>query len=625
MTNNSSSIFVSFSRKLTAVILIFLLISLSAIVIVWYSGTLCDLDNKFKNRQNLSDQILKQSSIWIDRGISLYELQYVPSLKEAIEMYQDAYQKTGENVTKLDLYALKKEVDAELNGDFDFYLVDKEGLVLKSTFKDDIGLDFKIWPKFYSIITKIRESGEFVPDRMVRGYSKTAPFRKFSYQGTSDGNYLLEISRNVERLLPLASNASYRELLNNLPAANKDIQTIELYNSQYEIVSRYPSKGTDERPSAETLSRVIRSFAEHANFEEKDLETGEIIRYTHLPISDDDSPSASEMSLVARTVFSTEERDREKLRATAIFCAYFIFMIIIAVGAALAGSRYLSRPIDQIVEDIQCIANGDLDYKIRPTGSSEFNDIELAINSLVANLKEMIVSLKNREEALLEELGRRWRAEENYKRLFESAHDAIFIIKDTSIESCNNAATRLIGRDLKDIIGKELYDFSPAMQPDGKDSAVAFRDNISRIVSGELSVIKWDFMKNDGKILNTEAQCSSVLSDDVILVMFIFRDVTELLEMKRRESAAISQIEENLVKLAAINDQIRNPLSSIAVLNELQGGEYEDKIFEQIGVIDNLINEVDKSFVKTDKVRLFLMKHYVIHHTGTEENEQNNQ
>ena len=136
--------------------------------------------------QNLSDQILKQSSIWIDRGISLYELQYVPSLKEAIEMYQDAYQKTGENVTKLDLYALKKEVDAELNGDFDFYLLDKEGLVLKSTFKDDIGLDFKIWPKFFAIVTKIRESGEFVPDRMVKGYSRL-PFQKIFIPGTSDG------------------------------------------------------------------------------------------------------------------------------------------------------------------------------------------------------------------------------------------------------------------------------------------------------------------------------------------------------------------------------------------------------------------------------------------------------
>ena len=128
-------------------------------------------------------------------------------------------------------------------------------------------------------------------------------------------------------------------------------------------------------------------------------------------------------------------------------------------------------------------------------------------------------------------------------------------------------------------------------------------------------------MKKDGTALKTEAQCSAVLSGDNILVMIIFRDVTELFEMRKREITAIAQIEENLVRLAAINDQIRNPLASITILNELQGGEHEEKIYEQIMTIDALINEVDKNFVKTDKVRLFLTKHYGINHISTEEND----
>ena len=71
-----------------------------------------------------------------------------------------------------------------------------------------------------------------------------------------------------------------------------------------------------------------------------------------------------------------------------------------------------------------------------------------------------------------------------------------------------------------------------------------------------------------------------------------------------------------------INDQIRNPLSSIAVLNELQGGQHEDKIFDQIRTIDELINEIDNSFVKTDKIRLFLVKHYGIRQRDPLESEE---
>ncbi len=618
-------IFSSFSRKLAAVILFALLFSLITLVIVWYSGSLATLDEEFKNRQNLTDQILKQSVIWIDRGISLYELQYIPSLEEAMDIYHTAYENSEGDISAIDLSALKEQVDAQLEGDYDFYLVHAQGKVINSTFVEDIGLDFKMWPKFYSVVSGIRENGTFVPDRMVRGYAKNAPYRKFAYMGTSDGKYLLEISRTFDRLLPYASGASYKELINNLPGLNQDIRSIELYNSRYELVSKYPSLETTEQPNAETLSKIIKTFAEHANSEETDPVTGDIIRYTHLPISDTESPSASEMFLAAKTVYATDERDQKKLTMTLIFGGFLLLTAIVAAGGAIAGSRFLSRPIDRIVEDIQYIADGDLDHQIRPTGSSEFNHIEKAINSLVASLKGTISSLKIREEELLEELGKRWRAEENYRRLFESAHEAIFILKDTRIESCNNAATHLIGLNMKEIIGKELHEFSPPTQPNGRDSQEASREIIRRVTQGELSIIEWDFMKKDGTALKTEAQCSAVLSGDNILVMIIFRDVTELFEMRKREITAIAQIEENLVRLAAINDQIRNPLASITILNELQGGEHEEKIYEQIMTIDALINEVDKNFVKTDKVRLFLTKHYGINHISTEENEQKNQ
>ncbi|HOL42078.1 MAG TPA: HAMP domain-containing protein, partial [Methanospirillum sp.] len=570
------------------------------------------IDEEFENRQNLTDQILQQSVIWIDRGISLYELQYIPSLEKAMKIYRTAYEKSGGDITQINLSALKIILDSQLDGEYNLYLVNADGLVVKTTFPDDIGLDFKMWPKFYTYVSQIRKNGTFVPDRMVRGYAKNAPFRKFAYMGTGDGRYLLEISRSFNQLLPSASNASYKELIHNLPGINTDIRSIELYNSRYEPVSRYSVQDNGSMPKADVISKIIRTFKDHTNFEEIDPVTGDVVRYTHLPISDTSSPSASEMYLAARTVYSTEGRDQKKLTLTLIFGGFLLLTAIIAAGGAIAGSRYLSRPIDRIVEDIEHIAAGDLDYRIRPTGSSEFRQIERAINRLVTNLKDTISNLQTREEELLQELGKRWKAEENYQRLFESANEAIFILKGNRIAGCNNAATRLIGRNINEIVGKELHEFSSAFQPDGRESHVASQDIIRRVAQGELSVLQWDFLNKDGKIVKTEAKCSAILSGDDVLIMIIFHDVTELLEMRKREITAIAQIEENLVKLAAINDQIRNPLAAITILNEMQGGQYEEKILEQIRIIDDLINEVDKNFMNTDKVRLFLTKHYGI-------------
>lgn len=615
-------IFSTFSRRLAGLILILLLFSLIALVFLWYAGSLDIIDDEFHNRQNLTDQILMQSIIWIDRGISLYELQYIPSLEKAMELYQDAYLKSGGNITDLDLELLKQQAERELGDSWDFYLVDENGIVLKSTFKNDIGLDFKIWPSFYELVSQIRTNGTFVPDRMVKGYAQNAPYRKFAYMGTPDGRYLLEVSRNFQHLLPKASGASYKELIHNLPQLNPDIISLELYNSKYEVVSRFTSDNTPKNPTTNTLQQIIRTFSERKNSEETDIESGNIVRYTHLAINDTDSPSASEMFLVARTEYSTENRDQKKVALTIILGGFLLLTGFVASGVAIAGSRYLSKPINRIVEDIQYIADGDLDHKIRESGSSEFLVIEKAITQLVTSLKQTIASLKKREEELMDELSKRWRAEQNYRRLFESAHEAIFILKGTTIESCNNAATNLVGRNLKEVIGKEIYELSPPIQQDGSVSSTACTRIMNKVIQGEISKIEWDLERKDGTIIETEAQCSAVLSGDDIMVMALFRDVTELKEMRKREIKAIIQIEDNLVNLAAINDQIRNPLTAISILNEMQDGEFKIKIQEQVKAIDELINEVDKHFINTDKVRLFLIKHYGIHQKSEYKKEQ---
>ena len=109
----------------------------------------------------------------------------------------------------------------------------------------------------------------------------------------------------------------------------------------------------------------------------------------------------------------------------------------------------------------------------------------------------------------------------------------------------------------------------------------------------------------------TEANLSDVLTEGTILIMGIFRDVTEIHKMRERETYAITQIEEDPVKFAALNDQIRNPLTVITMLTDL-GGDHREEIRIQINIIDELITEGDKQYAKSDKVRLFLKKHYGI-------------
>jgi PAS domain S-box-containing protein len=393
---------------------------------------------------------------------------------------------------------------------------------------------------------------------------------------------------------------------------NPDIIQVDLYNTQKEVVANKSRVGTWKDPGDESLLKVARTFATGNNSVIIDPKTGNRIRYTYLTIPDYGAPSEKEMYFVCRTVYSIDSVNTLIFSTFVNLIALLFIGGIIAICTAFITSRIFSAPINNLVEDIDIIASGDLDHQVRSSGSTELRHIETAITGLVTNLQRYISDLKKREEDIRSELEKRCRAEENDKRLIESAHDAIFILENGKIMSCNNAAAILTGRAVSEIVGRGLDELSPQYQSDGNESTVKICNFISRISVEEKCSCEWNFKKTDGKLVETEANMSAILSDGNILIMGIFRDVTAIHGMQKREAYAVAQIEENIVKFAEINDEIRNPLTVISMLNDLGEGKNQEKILTQIRLIDSLINEADKQYIKSDKVRIFLKKHYGI-------------
>lgn len=74
----------------------------------------------------------------------------------------------------------------------------------------------------------------------------------------------------------------------------------------------------------------------------------------------------------------------------------------------------------------------------------------------------------------------------------------------------------------------------------------------------------------------------------------------------------IHLIEKNLAELSILNDGIRNPLTIIMMLaDELDPG-ISRPILSQIRNIDDLINQLDRRWVESDKILQYLQKHHHI-------------
>jgi two-component system, response regulator PdtaR len=79
-------------------------------------------------------------------------------------------------------------------------------------------------------------------------------------------------------------------------------------------------------------------------------------------------------------------------------------------------------------------------------------------------------------------------------------------------------------------------------------------------------------------------------------------------EQIKREGMA--RIEQNMEQFQILNDQIRNPLQIIQGYVSLDGPANQDRIMDQIGVINNLVSRLDRGWVESEKVRQFLLRHY---------------
>jgi PAS domain S-box-containing protein len=109
-------------------------------------------------------------------------------------------------------------------------------------------------------------------------------------------------------------------------------------------------------------------------------------------------------------------------------------------------------------------------------------------------------------------------------------------------------------------------------------------------------------------LYDTSRHCSSV---------GIVTDITLIREIEDAKRTALIAVEENIEQFAILGDHIRNPLQAIAGYNDLQGGEYGEKISVQVRIINEIIDRLDEGWIRSESIREFLRRHYGVDRGGS--------
>ncbi|MFA6954266.1 MAG: PAS domain S-box protein [Thermoanaerobaculia bacterium] len=197
-------------------------------------------------------------------------------------------------------------------------------------------------------------------------------------------------------------------------------------------------------------------------------------------------------------------------------------------------------------------------------------------------------------------------SERRYRTLFESATDAVLVVKDDRFVDCNLRTLDVFGCSREAIIGSGPERFSPPLQPDGRDSGAAAAARIEAALAGDSQSFEWMHVRADGSPFDAEVSLTRV---DLLSGTYIVATVRDVSERKKLESQLRqSQKMEAIGQLAGgVAHDFNNLLTVITgyagiLAMELQGNADQSELVEQI------LKAADKSAKLTSQLLAFSRK-----------------
>jgi len=237
--------------------------------------------------------------------------------------------------------------------------------------------------------------------------------------------------------------------------------------------------------------------------------------------------------------------------------------------------------------------------KVNATLKERTEDLESLNEELLAEVQER----RSMEEALRE-------SEERFRAVFENANDAIYLY-DFSPDmfpvpflNVNRKAYELLGYTYDEMLCLTPWDIL------SEDCWKKYREQVQEVYKNGHAMYEVYHLSRSGQKIPMEVSSHLFIFRGSKLLLAIARDISERKKNEQKLAEAIQQIDQNLGTLAALNDKIRNPLTVIYILSEEIEEHKKEQVQEQVLAIDRIIDELDKGWIESEKVRNFLRRHH---------------
>ncbi len=341
--------------------------------------------NKTKN-QILTDEI-KLILEMRDMALDILEESLDAKMKAYSENLINNYLEKTDGIHSVDLDQIRTKLG--MNPDFeDIYIINKMGIVVNTTFENDRNLNlFSFGAEHKTLLETVFSGGVFVSERFGVE-SQTKRLRKFTYQPSLDGKYIIELGIYSSTADTIIQSVNKR--INDLSTKVQSIVSVDLFIGLDAPFSLNKSASIEDEHLG-LFKNVLTTGKSYEFTEEKD---GKLYHYEFIYMNRKNTHLYKESVI---RIVSDRSDDRALLRKELMkFFIIFGIIILVVVILIYRKTKVITDPVKNLLEKVIRISDGHMNERADVVGNNEIASLSEQFNRMIEQLESYYNELEEK-------------------------------------------------------------------------------------------------------------------------------------------------------------------------------------------------------------------------------------
>lgn len=200
--------------------------------------------------------------------------------------------------------------------------------------------------------------------------------------------------------------------------------------------------------------------------------------------------------------------------------------------------------------------------------------------------------------------------EEKYRLLFHGGNDGILVYtisrtgEPEAFIEVNDISCQRLGYSRDELLSRSPLDIVPP------ERVGEILREVKKLLVSDQILFESEQARSDGSLCPVEINAHAMMLGGRRVIVSISRDITERRRNFEIKQTAYRQIENNIEQFAVLGDHIRNPLTVILGYAGCGDETLAEEIRAQVEIIRGYLDQLDRGWIESEKVRSFLRRHY---------------